>query len=158
MINFANAFQDELAPTVFQFMLDNARFKDGAFNLPSVREIMLNFRIDYSRAKRMIENLINNDIISKLDDEHVYSNYVLVNKYLIQMVEEMNDFCNLSMKQSESQENVILEHLEEALSVNKDTEYVTKLDDLYNETTEENLEKLIENPSVFQVLKALANT
>jgi len=42
--------------------------------------------------------------------------------------------------------------------VNKDTEYVTKLDDLYNETTEENLEKLIENPSVFQVLKALANT
>lgn len=70
----------------------------------------------------------------------------------------MNDLCNLSMKQSESQEHVILEHLEEALSVNKDTEYVTKLDDLYNETTEENLEKLIENPSVFQALKALANT
>lgn len=70
----------------------------------------------------------------------------------------MNDLCNLSMKQSESQEHVILEHLEEALSVNKDTEQVTKIDDLYNETTEENLEKLIENPSVFQALKALANT
>jgi len=70
----------------------------------------------------------------------------------------MNDLCNLSMKQSESQENVILEHLEKALSVNKNTECVTQLDDLYNETTEENLEKLIENPSVFQVLKALANT
>lgn len=70
----------------------------------------------------------------------------------------MNDLCSLSMKQSESQEHVILEHLEEVLSVNKDTEYVTKLDELYNETTEENLEKLIENPSVFQALKALANT
>lgn len=88
MINFAKVFQDELAPAILQYMLDNARFKDETFILPSVREIMLNFRIDYNRANRMIENLINNDIISKINDEDIYSNYVLVNKYLIQMMEE----------------------------------------------------------------------
>lgn len=100
MINFVNVFQDELAPTVFQFMLDNARFdEDETFILPSVREIMLNFKIGYNRANRMIDNLINNNIISKVDDEHTYSKYTLINKYLIQMVEEDENIVEVKVWQ-----------------------------------------------------------
>lgn len=54
MTNFAKVFQDELAPAVLQYMLDN-------------------------------------DIISKIDDEDVYSNYVRVNKYLTKVMVEADE-------------------------------------------------------------------
>lgn len=54
MNNFAKVFQDELAPAVLQYMLDN-------------------------------------DIISKIDDEDVYSNYVRVNKYLTKIMVEADE-------------------------------------------------------------------
>ncbi|MBM7617910.1 DNA segregation ATPase FtsK/SpoIIIE-like protein [Weissella uvarum] len=90
MINFSNAFKDELAPSVFQFMLDNAVFEDQRCVLTSVPEIMRHFKIGYNRACWMVERLMDEGIVSeiKVEDSMSYSKYELVNKYLVEMLRD----------------------------------------------------------------------